>query len=109
MPRLVFLNSKLLDVFALPYEAPRLIIHPFVPLRALVENAISDGWEIRCYISHSATLQVLNTMLTGITKLQPSNGRYRYQPGDRIIVARLRKLKGRNYLDLREVEVEVPP
>jgi len=50
---------------------------------------VVEGKEVRCYIRHTATVEVLKKVL-GI-ELTPSNEVYRYEEGDDIYVVTLKK------------------
>lgn len=111
MVRYVFLNSLPLNAFDKPFL--KMLVSKVDPktLKLLVANALSEIDDIKCYIRHPVTVELLNKMLN--LSMEPSSELYKYQDGDVLFVVSLKKpIRGQEVneisiddLDIRMVEV----
>jgi len=108
--RCVLLNSLPINIFG----SSEVIIKIKPITYQELANLVQQADEVKCYIRHPATVQLLNSMLkVWDIELQPSSGLYSFNPEDTIIVVTLaRPLRGQEVTEvtpemliLRRIEV----
>jgi len=104
--RLVFLNSIPLGAF--DQKSFLLFIMRVTPdvLARSIRECRDQITEIRCYIRHRATVDLLNRLL-GLN-MEPNQGLYNYRPGDILAVVTLKKpIRGAEITDVKPDDLDI--
>ncbi len=102
--RVVFLNGLPLNMF--PSEWGYFAIQVIKATWEDLLRDLAEASEVKCYIRHQATVQLLEKHLE--IKLQPSSELYKYDPRDRVYIVTLKTpQRGQEATEVSVSDVEI--
>ncbi len=102
--RIVILNALPLNMF--PSDWDRFTIKVIKATEKDLLHDITDAREVKCYIRHTATVQLLEKLL-GL-KLQQSSELYKYNPEDKVYIVTLKTpQRGQEATEISVNDIEI--
>ena len=102
--RIILLNALPLNAF--PSDWDNFAITVYRVSTDYLKSAIKKASEIKCYIRHPATVELLKKLLE--VELKPSAELYKYTEGDSIFVITLKTPeRGKEATEVRQEDIEV--